>query len=114
MGGVSLPSPRVARAAPSKRLLRMLGDERLVARYLHLRPSAGIVRIARALHARGDGWTALRLQPPTGSAGGVAVYGLFLRVTRRDAPEYKTGVKLIVDCQTGRFIRWLGPGGPST
>lgn len=88
------------------------GDERLPARFLHLRPPAGITRMVRALHRRGDGWTALRLQPPASSDGRVAIYGLFVRVARPDAPAYETGVKLIIDCRTGRFIRWLGPVAP--
>jgi hypothetical protein len=75
-----------------------------------------IERVAQALYRRGDGWTATRLQPPTGTASppGKAIYGLFLRVTRRGFAMYSTGVKLIVACDSGRITRWNGPIGPSS
>jgi hypothetical protein len=58
--------------------------------------------------ARGDGWTAARLSPPTGTAGlpATAVYGLTLRVTWNAADA---GVKLVIDCRSGLIARWVGP-----
>jgi hypothetical protein len=80
---------------------------------LKLRPT--IERVARALYRRGDGWTATRLLPPQGILSrNEAIYGLSLRVTRRGVPSYDTGVKVIIDCATGRVKRWNGPVGSSS
>lgn len=101
----------LSRATSATLIFNPYDGERLPGYRPSSRTRPGIERIARGLHARGDGWTATRLQPPTGSAGDRAIYHLSLRVTRRDAPPYNAGVKVIVACDTGRITRWNGPVG---
>ena len=72
-----------------------------------------IARFILARHRAGDGWTALALIPPSGSAGATAIYGLFLRVVKASNDPYRQGVKLVVDCGTGRIQTWLGPAAPA-
>jgi hypothetical protein len=75
----------------------------------------GRTRIARFVNARyrsGDGWTATRLQPPRGSVGlpKWTVYGLSLRLTYQDKLlAEQVGAKLVIDCASGLFRRWIGP-----
>lgn len=60
--------------------------------------------------ARGDGWTAVKLYPPTGTAGlpTEAIYGMTLRVSSPHGGA-ENGVKLVIDCRTGLIARWVGP-----
>ena len=77
---------------------------------INLRGRAQIAAYAARRAARGDGWTAARLLPPTGSVGlpADAVYGLTLRVNSpRGSGE--NGVKLVVDCRSGLLTHWVGP-----
>jgi hypothetical protein len=62
----------------------------------------------QALHRADHGWTALSLVPPVAAESG-AVYGLNVRISLRARPWYHKGVKLIVDCRSGRVRVWQGP-----
>jgi hypothetical protein len=75
---------------------------------LNLNGRPEIAAFAARRVARGDGWTAVRLLPPTGRAGlpSEAVYGLTLRVSWHGADA---GVKLVIDCRSGLIARWVGP-----
>jgi hypothetical protein len=103
-----------ASSAPATNVFRPYSGEALPGYRDSLSTRPGVERIVRALYRRGDGWTALRLDPPQGNplGPGRAVYGLGLRVTRRHVPQYETGAKIVINCTTGRVIRWLGPVGP--
>lgn len=77
------------------------------------RTPEAIASFVRMRHRAGDGWTALALIPPSGSAGATAIYGLRLRVVKGLAEPYTQGVKLVVVCSSGRIKRWLGPAAPA-
>jgi hypothetical protein len=102
------------RTSPARLVFSPYNEEALPGYRPTLNTQPGIERVARALYRRGDGWTATRLQPPTGTASpsGRATYGLSLRVTRRGFPQYDAGAKIIIDCTSGRITRWNGPIGP--
>jgi hypothetical protein len=73
---------------------------------------ARIARFVRARYAAGDGWTAVRLAPPLGTAGlpSSTVYGLELAVRHQGAAvAERAGTKLVVDCMSGLLQRWVGP-----
>jgi hypothetical protein len=70
-----------------------------------------IVSFVAERHQAGDGWSAIKLQPPTGEVGlpDEAIYGLDLRVSQRGALVRRGGAKLIVDCRSGLLVTWVGP-----
>jgi hypothetical protein len=103
----------LARTTPARLIFNPYDTEALPGYRSALKTRAGIERIARALYRRGDGWTATRLQPPTGKASSRAIFGLSLRITRPGSSAYSAGVKLIIACESGRITRWNGPVGPS-
>lgn len=71
-----------------------------------------IVSFVAERHEAGDGWSATKLQPPTGQAGSPdeATYGLALRVSQPGELVRRGGAKLIVDCRSGLLVTWVGPG----
>jgi len=76
----------------------------------NLRGRSQIAAFAVRRTARGDGWTAAKLSPPTGTVGlpTEAIYGMTLGVSLpRGGGE--NGVKLVIDCRTGLIARWVGP-----
>jgi hypothetical protein len=76
--------------------------------FIDLKGRAEIANFATRRAARGDGWTAVKLEPPTGTAGlpAEAIYGLTLRTTWAGTAA---GAKLVLDCRTGLIARWVGP-----
>jgi len=74
----------------------------------YLRGRSQITAFAARRTARGDGWTAAGLFPPSGGAGaGTAIYGLTLRVSAsRGGGE--NGVKLVIDCRADRTLGRAG------
>lgn len=67
-------------------------------------------------HRAGDGWTAVKLVSPQGEIGDseISVYSLTVRVTQRGRTVSTRGAKIVIDCESGRVVRWLGPGvGPN-
>ena len=104
----------VASRNPARWIFNPYSGEALPGYRSSLKTRPGIQRIAGALYRRGDGWTAMQLQPPTGGVGPRgAIYGLTLQIIRRGHASYEAGVKLIVACDSGRISRWNGPIGPS-
>lgn len=105
----------LAGKSPARQTFDPYNGEALPGYRSSLKTQPGIERIARALHRRGDGWTATQLGPPTGTVGlpGRAVYGLTLQVIRRGYASYEGNVKLVIACDSGRISHWVGPGGPS-
>jgi hypothetical protein len=77
---------------------------------LNLRGRPRIASFARRRAAKGDGWTAAKLDPPTGSEGlpREAVYGIALQVSSPKGGG-EGGVKLVIDCRSGLIARWVGP-----
>jgi hypothetical protein len=67
-----------------------------------------IARVVAALHRANHGWTAYRLVPPVRADAG-AIYGLFVRISRRTRHWYDKGIKLVVSCTSGHVSRWQGP-----
>jgi hypothetical protein len=65
-------------------------------------------RFTRSRHRFSDGWTAVDLFLPI-EARGHGIFGVGVRVTRAGEELFENGVKLVVDCRTGRFSTWLGP-----
>jgi hypothetical protein len=65
-------------------------------------------RFVRSRHRFSESWTAVDLFLPAGRLGH-GVFGVGVRVTRAGDELFENGVKLIVDCRTGKFLTWLGP-----
>jgi hypothetical protein len=70
-----------------------------------------IARFVGARYRLGDGWGIGSIGSPQGSVGLPAetVYGVGIRVTSRSRPHGEGGTKLVVDCRSGLFRRWVGP-----
>lgn len=70
-------------------------------------------RFVRGRYKAGDGWSATALRPPTGVGLPTrqALYRLELRISYQGALIAEgAGVKLVVDCLSGKLRRWVGPG----
>lgn len=80
--------------------------------FVQLVGRAPLRRFAGDRYARGDGWTASAVVPPSGRANlpQEGIYRLDLRVTSRGAPFGAGGAKVVVDCRTGLITVWVGPG----
>jgi len=68
-----------------------------------------IVRFVAERQRAGDAWTARRVVPPTKAAPDAAVYGVVLIVSQRSRRVKNGGAKAVIDCNSGRILRWVGP-----